>query len=99
MFPLLAGDFFDLDQVAAGGLPDAILRCRTGGRNSIDGAAAFDFTGLDGIVAGAVVHIYHAGTQPFGHVSAAEYNPPLIIDLDDIPAFDIPLLSLRGVYP
>jgi len=67
--------------------------------DGIDGTAAVEFAGDDGVISGAVVDIGDTRPDTLGDVGAAEDGPSLVENLDDVAVLDTPLFGFRRVYP
>ena len=96
---LLLGDSLHLDQEAAHHHAGRVLGGDLVGGDGIDGPAAVEFAGDDGVPAGPVVHVGDSWSQALGDVSPAQHDSPFVIDLDDVPGRDAPGLGLGGVQP
>ena len=66
-------------------------------RDGVDGAAAVDLAGTDGIVTGAVVDVGDAGHHAFPDAGAAEHDAALVEDLDDVAVLDATGLGVFGL--
>ena len=67
--------------------------------NQVDGPAAVDAVGIDRVEASAVVHVGHTRYDPLGDISAAQDDPSLIEDLDDIALLKAAFSRGRGMQP